>query len=104
MGEKSVIDSLSKPRPLNKLFRESFLFAVPVCKKLVNRLLNPKNRRKFKCTACGAPLTFGSFAERTQIPLDAVAKGNLLPFGLLTCEIHELHAMQIMFCHTAERT
>ncbi len=43
-----------------------------------------KNRRKFKCIACGAPLTFGSFAEKAQISLDAaVAKGNLLPFRLL---------------------
>jgi hypothetical protein len=49
-------------------------------------------------------ITLLQFAERAQITSGAVAKGNLLLFGLLVCGIRELHPTQITFYQTAERT
>ncbi len=60
-----------------------------------------KNPRKFKCIACGTPLPFGSLMKGLSVLLQKVI---CYPLDYFACGIHELHATQIMFCHTAEGT
>jgi hypothetical protein len=47
------------------------------------RLQNPKKSAKTKVYCIGCAVTLWQFAKRAQITFGAVAKGNLLPFGLL---------------------
>jgi hypothetical protein len=56
------------------------------------------------CIACGAPLPFDSLLKGLKQLLVLWQKVICYPFDYFACGIHELHATQIMFCHTAERT
>jgi hypothetical protein len=47
------------------------------------RLQNPKKSAKMKVYCMRCSITLLQFAKRAQIPFGIVAKGNLLPFGLL---------------------
>jgi hypothetical protein len=61
-------------------------YLIPFCsmqKDISYRLQNPKKSANIKVYCMRGAITLWHFAKRAQTTFGAVAKGNLLPFGLL---------------------